>query len=367
MGIDTVFLPCYTIGEGCYSRIAHETRFYGKKAVVIGGKTAMAKAKEKLLKGIEGTDVTITDFIWYGGNATYENGDALIADPRVQEADMLFAVGGGRAVDTVKYVADKLDKPLFDFPTVASNCAAVSSISVMYHQDGTLANYYFPKMANHTFIESSVILDSPRDLFWAGIGDTLAKEAEVTFCAADAQLSHTPLMGVTMSQICTEPLLVHGKQALEDQKNGKITEAFEEAVLDIIVSTGIVSNLTTKLPEYYYNSCLAHAFYNGTTVTKGGEKHLHGEIVSFGALMQLMYAGKKERLEKVAKFNLSVGLPVCLEDIEITPDDLDAIADRAMTTTEWKFRPKNKGITRESFIQLMKDMDAYGKELKAEA
>lgn len=35
----------------------------------------------------------------------------LIDNPVVQKADMIFAVGGGRAVDTCKVVFTKLDKP----------------------------------------------------------------------------------------------------------------------------------------------------------------------------------------------------------------------------------------------------------------
>ena len=52
-----------------------------KKAVVIGGKTAMEKTKDALLEGIKGSDLEITDFIWYGGDSSYENGNALIANP----------------------------------------------------------------------------------------------------------------------------------------------------------------------------------------------------------------------------------------------------------------------------------------------
>ena len=120
----TVSLPNYTIGTEAYKAIPHECGFYGKNAVVIGGKTAMAKSKDALLEGVKGSDIKITDFIWYGGDASFTNGDKLIADERVRNADMLFVVGGGRACDTGKYVADVLDKPLFTFPTVASNCAA---------------------------------------------------------------------------------------------------------------------------------------------------------------------------------------------------------------------------------------------------
>ena len=70
----SIFLPSYSVGEECYKEIPYVTRKYGKKAVAIGGKTAMSKAKPELLKALEGTDFEITDFIWYGGDSNYENG-----------------------------------------------------------------------------------------------------------------------------------------------------------------------------------------------------------------------------------------------------------------------------------------------------
>ena len=89
-----VCLPNYSIGTDCYKEIGYFARYYGKKAVVIGGKTAMSKAKAALLDGVADSDIEILDFIWYGGDSTYENGDALIANPTVQEADIIFGVGG---------------------------------------------------------------------------------------------------------------------------------------------------------------------------------------------------------------------------------------------------------------------------------
>ena len=109
------FLPSYSVGGDCYKEIPYVTRHYGKKAVVIGGKTATAKAKESILEGIKNSDIEILDFIWYGGNSTYENADKLLNNDKVKAADFIFAVGGGRAVDTCKVVSDKLDKPLFSF------------------------------------------------------------------------------------------------------------------------------------------------------------------------------------------------------------------------------------------------------------
>ena len=39
----SVYLPNYSIGENCYKELPYVARNYGKKAVVIGGKTAMEK------------------------------------------------------------------------------------------------------------------------------------------------------------------------------------------------------------------------------------------------------------------------------------------------------------------------------------
>ena len=362
MGYYQLNLPSYTVGEGCYKEIPHTARFFGNKAVVIGGKTAIFKAKDKLLAGVAGSDLTITDFLWYGGESSYENGNALMKLDAVKNADILFAVGGGRACDTTKYVADKLDKPLFCFPTVASNCASVTAISVIYNPDGSMREYYYPKIANHTFIETSIIADSPEPLLWAGIGDALSKEYEVTFAAAGKKLTHTPLMGVHLSGVCTEPLLHYGKQALEDIRAKRVSEALEQVALDIIISTGLVSNMETHLPDYYYNASLAHCVYNGTTATKAAHLHRHVEIVSLGCLCLLTYEKMFDERDKIARFNQSLGLPVCFADIDVTPDEFDAIADKAAETTEWKVRSKT--ITRADFIQCMRDTDAYGRTLK---
>ena len=109
----SVFLPSYSVGEDCYQQIPYVTRKYGKTAVVIGGKTAMEKARQELDAAVQGSDVQILDYIWYGGDSNYENVEMLKADSRVQEADMLFGVGGGRACkDTCRYVR----QTVFYFP-----------------------------------------------------------------------------------------------------------------------------------------------------------------------------------------------------------------------------------------------------------
>ena len=359
-----VSLPNYSVGADCYNEVPKFARTYGTTAVVIGGIKAMSKGRPYLDKGVEGSDLKILAYVPYGEDSTYEHGDALKANPVVQQADMIFGMGGGRACDTAKYVANELGKPLFTFPTVGSNCSSVTAISVIYNADGSFREYYYPKPAVHTFINTAVIADSPVDLLWAGIGDALSKEPEAVFSSKDDTLAHSPLLGVQLSHACTDPLVEHGVEAMKSIKAKTESDALREVVLDIIVSTGIVSNLVSHVPEYYYNSTLAHCVYYGSTVTKKGEKHLHGEVVSLGVLCLLTYAKDFAERDRLMAFNASMGLPIDFDDIEITEDEFDTMADKAMGTVEWEHRPK--GVTREGFIQCMKDQNAAGRKFKAE-
>lgn len=361
-----VYLPNYSVGEDCYNEIPDIIRKYGKKAVVVGGKTAIFKAKEALLSGIENSGLEILDFLWYGGDSNMENVEMLKNNPAVKSADMLFAVGGGRACDTVKTLADMLDKPVFTFPTLASNCAGCTALCVIYNKDGTFKEYYYPKQPPyHTFINTKIIAESPYDMFWAGIGDALSKEYEVTFACRDKNLYHVPLLGLGIAKTCTDPLTTFGKKALHDCKNNKVSFELEQVALDIIILTGIVSNCETHINQpndkYYYNSSLAHCVYYGSSLIPECEKHLHGEIVAFGVLCLLTYDNQIAERDKIIAFNKSVGLPVTMGEIGLKNSDLPIIAKKAASVVEWEYVPGTP--TTEKFIKAIKDADAAGKQV----
>lgn len=361
MNTYTNYLPAWSVGPDAYKEVYSVVRRYGKTAAVIGGKTALSKAYDKLAAAVEGTGLTLTAPIWYGGNASYENADMVAAMDEVKNADMIFAVGGGRAVDCCKCVADKLDKPLFTFPTIASNCAPVTAIGVFYNADDTFCNYFYPtRCPLHCFINTQVIAEAPENLLWAGIGDALSKECEVEMCTRNRDLPHTPLLARTTAACCTEPLLRFGKEALEDCRKNEAGYALAQVALCIIVSTGLVSNFATTADDYYYNSTLAHCVYNGATmVPASGGRHLHGEIVSFGVLTLLTYDKNFARRDEILAFNHSIGLPVTLAQIELEEKDLQVVADRAEKTTEWTSTTYT--YTKEAFMQAMRDTDAAGK------
>ena len=126
----SIHLPSYSIGKDVYKEIPEICGKYGNKIVAIGGHKALAAAKDKILEAIKDSSMEIIDFLWYGGEATYENVEKLMENPAVIKADMIFAIGGGKSTDTGKCLGVKINKPVFSFPTIASNCSACTSVSI---------------------------------------------------------------------------------------------------------------------------------------------------------------------------------------------------------------------------------------------
>ena len=132
-----VHLPSYSIGDHIYDKIGPVCESYGKTVLLIGGRRALKAAEEKIRTYVAKTNLEIIGVERYGSDCTYETVEKLRQLPVYHKADMVFGVGGGKALDTVKCLCITDDKPVFTFPTIASNCAACTSVSIMYNEDGT--------------------------------------------------------------------------------------------------------------------------------------------------------------------------------------------------------------------------------------
>lgn len=115
---------------------------------------------------------------------------------------MVFAVGGGRAIDTCKTLCDMENKPVFSFPTIASNCSPVTAVCVIYDDETHgFKELYFPqKSPLHSFINTKIITEAPYEYIWAGIGDALSKQYETGFSSRNDEMSHTNALGVQISK-----------------------------------------------------------------------------------------------------------------------------------------------------------------------
>ena len=334
--MEKTLFPGYTIGPDAYDDIAAVCPAYGKTAAVIGGKRALAAAGDAIIRAAKDAGMEIIGPIWYGGEASRENMDML--RPQIEKADMIFAVGGGKAIDTCKVLAHETNRPFFTFPTIASTCASCTSLGIVYHPDGSLREYSFSKIPpNHIFINTQVIADAPDIYLWAGMGDTMAKHYECTISCRNDVPTHSDAMGIALSSMCAEPIVRWGEQAMADCEAHRVTPELTEIIEAIIISTGFVSNFV----QVDYTTGMAHAMYNGFTVLPSTEEnhHLHGEVVSYGILVMLTVDKQYAERDKLMAFSKSIGLPTRLADIHARPGDLKAVTDKALAGIDVRVWP----------------------------
>ncbi len=360
----SIYLPCYSIGHGVYEKVGKVCLDYGKSAVIISGHKSLAAAKDKLLKACEKDGIEITGILWYGGECTYDNVEKLAADPAVEKAQLLFAVGGGKVTDTVKALGEKVNKAVFSFPTITSNCAGCTSVSIMYNDDGSfLRPFFITRPPLHTFLDVDIIAEAPSRYLWAGMGDTYAKFFEANMSSRGEELSHYVGLGVTISRMCLDPILDYGAKALADNKAGVASEELENVILAINVTTALTSILVTKDRIIDYNTGLAHAINYGLTSFPEVERnHLHGEIVSFGVLILLLIEEQLEpsmqgMFKKMFDFSRAVGLPTKLEDLGLTEADQDAVIDKALAMKDIEHNPYV--ITRGMMVKAFEDLKDF--------
>lgn len=361
----SISLPSYSIGSRVYEKIGEICSPFGSKAVCIGGKTALNKAADLICKAAKNTDINILDNVWYGGESSYENLERLKSNPSVQKADMIFAVGGGKALDTAKALAFVTGKTVFTFPTIASNCSATTAVSIMYNSDGSFKEpFFFPTPAKHCFICTNIIAESPAEYIWAGMGDTYAKYFEAEMSSRGEDLVHYHELGVTTSKMCLYPLLKYGKKALDDFRSGINSFELEQVILSVVVTTGIASILLTAEHIIDYNTGLAHAvFYALTAYPHIEQRHLHGEVVAFGVLILLLVDRNENMFRKMYDFNRSVQLPLCLADLEMDEKDLDKLVPMICHMKDIEHNPYE--ITKEMVFNAFKKLENIKHNMKA--
>lgn len=283
--------------------------------LVIHGEKSLLSIKNEFFKILEDKKFHL---VHYGNECCHTIINSTLKNLKNNAYDLIIGIGGGKSIDASKVLMDKLNIPLFTLPTIASTCAAVSYISVMYEENHVFQELYFLKRPPHkTFINLDTLIAAPKKYLWAGIGDTLAKYYEMNLKARGKKLNFNTTMGEKLSHLCKETMLNYGNHALSTTI---VDDDFKEVAGVILVTTGIVSNLI----DFKYNGAIAHAIFDALTkIKRVEEEHLHGEVVAFGILIQLQLDDNHEQLNTLLKFYKEINLPTTLKEIVIKEEYLE--------------------------------------------
>ncbi len=351
------YFPDYTIGTDAYENIYNVCSSLGKRALIVGGETALSVSVDKLKANM--MDFDIVDVVVYGKECYKERITELYEAYKDSKIDFVVGVGGGKAIDTSKCLADLLGVKVVTVPTIASTCAASSALAVVYTKEHAFQGFwYFTSPAYHCFIDTEIISNAPLKYFRAGIGDTLAKYYEVEFSARGKKKTFNDEMALSISRMCNEPLLLRAYDAYLDCKSNKVTDKFEQVALIILVSTGMVSMLIN--PEF--NGALAHALFYGLTEIPGfEEKFLHGDVVGFCTTVQLLLDGKEEEAKKISGIISKMGVETTLSarGVDVSYKSLEKVFESAINDPDMKVIPYE--ITKEMiYAAVEKSEELFG-------
>ncbi|MBP1039760.1 glycerol dehydrogenase [Vagococcus sp. BWB3-3] len=314
----------YVQGEDELVNLGYFIKTFGESALLIAHQDDIKRVQTQLDETAEKFGVTIVSSS-FNGECSRQEVARLQALAKANATDCVVGLGGGKAIDTSKCVAE--GEALIIVPTIAATDAPTSHSAVLYTPEGEFDDYaYFKQSPSVVLVDTKIIANAPTRFLVAGMGDALSTlfEARATansyanvnaglpcgYLTKETKPAKHTIAAYTMAQVCYETLLEDGYQAKLACDNNLVTPALENIVEANILLSGLG----------FESSGLAaiHAIHDGLTVLAGTHHYFHGEKVAFSTICQLVLENAAtEELYEVLDFSLSIGLPVCLADIGV--------------------------------------------------
>ena len=351
----------YVQGAGELANIGQYTKRFGSKFLVIctpGTRARIEGIVTESLKAAE-KDVLFCDF---SGKSTKEEVARVQAAVEAAGCNVVIGAGGGKTIDVAKAVADNLDQPVVVVPTVASNDAPCTGLSVLYNDAGEVVKVQFTKRdPDLVLADTAILAKAPARLFASGIGDALATwfEARASRASGAKNLARGTCSETmeTLSKLCYDILMRDGVQAMADVKKGEVTQAVENTVEATIYLSGLGSESGGLAASHAVNDSLVYI--------SPIKNMYHGERVAFGVLVQLVLE-KAPELQDVLRFLKATDLPTTLADMGATNPTEDELRKTAEAACSPKQLTRNMPfpVTADEMYAAILEADRLGREGK---
>lgn len=266
----------------------------------------------------------------------------------------IIGFGGGKVLDTAKAVAFYQDLRSIMLPTVASTDAPTSALSALYSEEGEFEEYmYYPTNPDMVIVDSNIIANAPVRLLVSGMGNALSTWFEAQACysahATNMAGGQTTRAAIIIARLCYDTLL---------QEGGKAKVAVAEKVTCPALERVIEANIYLSGIGFESSGlAAAHAIHNGLTRLEECHHYYHGEKVAFGTLAQLVLQNSSnELINEVLDFCISIGLPVCLEELGVTDDvmkKMKIVAEKSCSVGETIFNMSSSITVKEVYSALI--------------
>ena len=304
----------YVQGYGIIRDFGQYISHLGSKPFIIGGKTALLTIRESVSKSVAGHSMKC-DFAVFSGKGTRSDATELAKKATDFGADIIVGAGGGLVLDTAKAVAYEMDSWLVMVPTIASTDAPCSAEALQYTDDHQFDRVIqLKRNPDVIIVDSKIIAESPTRFFVAGMGDALSTWIEAQTClkssAKNFSGSLATATALSIAKLAYDILLEYGVSAKSAVDQNAVTRAVE-----MVIEANIL------LSSIGFENCgigAAHSISVGLGTLAGAENCLHGELVGFGTIANLVLENyPKDEINKVIGFCNAVGLPTSLEQLGV--------------------------------------------------
>lgn len=302
----------FIVGSGVLRSIGKYSLPVGKKALILTSEHSDQAAGEVIRESLDDAGISYVGYTFSG--IPSEKQARFYADKAKEDgADFFIAAGGGRVLDTAKYAAYFADKPILTVPTISATNASYRRNTILYDDEGRFIVRKLNKESPlYVLVDTDILAKQPLRYLNSGIIDSLVRLYEAR--------PYGPLYGEGLQFPFAYQLAVviydyfskHHDAVIRAFTEGGDLQTVRETVTAIIALPGIAANYAggVKLTGF------AHPFYNQLTRVNPGRTLLHGEIVGYGILVQLLLEGKpEEEFLKEYKLLQSYGFDYSLEDL----------------------------------------------------
>lgn len=300
-------------------------------------------------------------FFQFEGQITWPEIRRAEALAKEAGARAIVGVGGGKIADTAKLVAHNTGAHTVIVPTVSASDASTSAVSLVYHENGSIAEVInFPKSPDLVLADTKILLEAPVRLFVSGMGDALSTYLGGRVCQENFYDNHFggtgTATGLAVAKLSYDLLLRYGRQAKIAAEQKALTDAF-----NIITEVNI---LMSGLGFENTGSSSDHSFYFGTLALESRPEYVyHGEGVAFSTCcMMVMQGASNEQLDEIYRFCRDVGLPITFDDMRLsglTDEEYDTISQAALK--EHFIHNHPFPVTHEIVLGAYKTADAIGR------
>lgn len=262
-----------------------------------------------------GEDLAHLDIVWQGEVArpTIQHFATLASQLQGSGAAgsgwVLYAVGGGLAVDAAKYMAHNLDLPLVSLPTALSVDAFLTWASGVRHAGGV--HYVETKPPDRLIVDVDLLAVAPEPIRAAGICDVLSIATGLWDWEYAAEKGRNPEgMELVPWVADAAQAILEGALECAEAAGAGDPEGLKQLLDCLALEVQLCNQIGHSRPEEGSEHYFAYSIENLVGVGRP-----HGDLVGPGILLMAEFQGQDSA-------DLEEALQACHIPLEGLPDDL---------------------------------------------